>query len=132
MLFDDDDGDGSPNRLSSGCGESAAAPKREQEEASHERSVNQRNAIRRCLWQRIEAQPSQDHKGQAHRCAKNGNEHQRPSNGEVEGPRAGAGWSRECTLSSPTRGETTDSHGPLQRLLAAAVPSVPCMIDLCA
>jgi len=55
-----------------------------------------------------------------------------PPNGEVEGPRAGAGWSRECTLSSPTRGETTDSHGPLQRLLAAAVPSVPCMIDLCA
>src|SRR5205814_9064370 len=37
------------------------------------------------------SQPSQDHKGQAHRCAKNGNEHQRPSNGEVERPRRSAG-----------------------------------------
>ena len=27
-------------------------------------------------------------------------------------------WSRGCTLSSHTRGDTTDSHGPLQRLLA--------------
>jgi hypothetical protein len=26
-------------------------------------------------------------------------------------------WSRGCTLSSRTRGDTTDSHGPLQRLL---------------
>jgi len=29
-------------------------------------------------------------------------------------------WSRGCTLSSRTRGDTTDSHGPLQRLLGAA------------
>src|SRR5215469_9796573 len=26
-------------------------------------------------------------------------------------------WSRGCTLPSRTRGDTTDSHGPLQRLL---------------
>jgi len=26
-------------------------------------------------------------------------------------------WSRGCTLSPRTRGDTTDSHGPLQRLL---------------
>src|SRR5215469_18829750 len=26
-------------------------------------------------------------------------------------------WSRGCTLSFRTRGDTTDSHGPLQRLL---------------
>ena len=26
-------------------------------------------------------------------------------------------WSRGCTLSSSTRGDTTDVHGPLQRLL---------------
>src|SRR5262249_19183918 len=29
-------------------------------------------------------------------------------------------WSRGCTLSSRTRGDTTDSHGPLQRLLDGA------------
>src|SRR5215469_7066695 len=28
-------------------------------------------------------------------------------------------WSRGCTLSSRTRGDTTDVHGPLQRLLGA-------------
>ena len=28
-------------------------------------------------------------------------------------------WSRGCTLSSRTRGDTTDVHGPLQRLLEA-------------
>src|SRR5579863_9992671 len=28
-------------------------------------------------------------------------------------------WSRGCTLSSRTRGDTTVLHGPLQRLLAA-------------
>src|SRR5215469_18758935 len=36
-------------------------------------------------------------------------------------------WSRGCTLSSRTRSDTTDSHGPLQRLLERAPedPSVP-------
>jgi hypothetical protein len=29
-------------------------------------------------------------------------------------------WSRGCTLSCRTRGDTTDVHGPLQRLLDAA------------
>ena len=29
-------------------------------------------------------------------------------------------WSRGCILSSRTRGDTTDSHGPLQRLLDGA------------
>ena len=28
-------------------------------------------------------------------------------------------WTRGCTLSSNTRGDTTGSHGPLQRLLSA-------------
>ena len=51
---------------------------------------------------------------------------------KLRGRAQAPGWSRGCTLSSPTRGDTTDSHGPLQRLLAAAVPSLPCMIDLCA
>ena len=28
-------------------------------------------------------------------------------------------WSRGCTISSSARGDTTDVHGPLQRLLAS-------------
>src|ERR1700693_2897660 len=34
-------------------------------------------------------------------------------------------WSRGCTLFSRTRGDTTDSHGPLQRLLEVAF-TMPC------
>src|ERR1700691_86049 len=37
-------------------------------------------------------------------------------------------WSRGCTLSSRTRGDTTDTHGPLQRLLdprAKQLPATP-------
>jgi len=30
-------------------------------------------------------------------------------------------WSRGCTLSPRTRGDTSDSHGPLQRLLGVTV-----------
>ena len=42
-------------------------------------------------------------------------------------------WSRGRTLSSRARGETTDSHGPLQRLLEGSLPyirQVPCHSDL--
>src|SRR5438034_6578620 len=34
-------------------------------------------------------------------------------------------WSRECTLSCRTRGDTTESHGPLQRLLGLKQLSAP-------
>jgi len=36
---------------------------------------------------------------------------------KLSGRAAAPDWSRGCTLSSGTRGDTTDSHGPLQRLL---------------
>jgi len=35
-------------------------------------------------------------------------------------------WSRGCTLSSRTRGDTTDVHGPLQRLLEVALTDYHC------
>jgi len=39
--------------------------------------------------------------------------------GRIEAPE----WSRGCTLSSRTGGDTTDSHGPLQRLLDRGLAS---------
>ena len=37
--------------------------------------------------------------------------------GDVEGRPEAPDWSRGCTLLFCTRGDTTDFHGPLQRLL---------------
>jgi|HubBroStandDraft_3_1064219.scaffolds.fasta_scaffold88619_2 hypothetical protein len=34
-------------------------------------------------------------------------------------------WSRGCTMSSRTRGDTTDCHGSLQRLLGGSTATVP-------
>jgi hypothetical protein len=39
---------------------------------------------------------------------------------KLRGRAPAPGWSRGCTLSSSTRGDTTDSHGTLQRLLCGA------------
>src|SRR5262249_11774420 len=54
-------------------------------------------------------------------------------NGEVlrvklRGRAQAPSWSRGCTLSSRTRGDTTDGHGPLQRLLDAMVSGCPARV----
>ncbi len=46
-------------------------------------------------------------------------------NGEVEGPHKVPDQSRGCTLSSRTRGDTTEFHGPLE----SAHPSIAHCLD---
>ncbi len=42
----------------------------------------------------------------------------RPLTDKLRGRTQAPNWSRECTISSRTRGDTADFHGPFQRLLA--------------
>jgi hypothetical protein len=44
---------------------------------------------------------------------------------KLRGRAQASDWSRGCTLSSRTRGDTTALHGPLQRLLGAMVRVAP-------
>src|SRR6266513_5821381 len=49
------------------------------------------------------------------------------SNGEVEEPRAGARWQSRAHTVPRARGDTTELHGPLQRLLDVAQALFLCL-----